>query len=659
MSTFNRVFKDNERLATNPLTNNATFRTTFDRSHTNKTTFTSGQLIPIYFDEVLPADTHLIDFNYLIRMSTPLVPTLDNSVIDFHFFFVPNRLVWNKWKEFMGESPSSWVNNTTYRVPVVNFGRTSPGASNSYFYGTSQIPAGYKDNDLASYLGIPSYKNFFFTEVYNGEIYENNISALPFRAYAKIWNDWYRDQNVQDEIPLLDLNDVNIAFDLATVAASGFNPYDPGQAILGGLGTLPVSKLPDYFTTCLPSTQKGDPVNINIGEIPQQYLEVINRNQWIPRGTSTVKNNFNTDTYFRDSNVRYNHVYQFLMGNNSSSNVSQPNNSAFLPGYTALGSTSTATNLSAFETSNNTHLGGAAQRVSAVVGGGFASVTDTANLLSANNQLYYHDLVANLPTQNLGSVSINDLRLAFATQHFLETDARGGTRYIEIIRNHFGVISPDARLQRSEYIGGRRDYNNINQVLATTQSQNDQQFIGTTGAFSMTTGKNDRTILYSATEHGYIMGFVIIRPLHTYAQGLSKTWTRRGKFDFYWPEFANIGEQPVFKRELFLDNVTPASAGQFSEVFGYNEAWADYRYKKNQASGWFSPNSPNYLSAWTYTDNYNNAPTLNSQWMKENRGNIAQTLAMLEYDQFLIDLNFTVKTTRPMPAFSIPGLSRM
>lgn len=662
MSYFNKQFKDNERLGQNPLLPDCTVRSTFDRSHTNKTTFTSGQLIPIYFDEVLPGDTHIIDFKYLIRMSTPKVPTLDNSVIDFHFFYVPTRIIWNDWKRFMGENTSQWAQTLDISCPRI--WRSGNIVQDAYWYKNQDLPNmdyrnnGYKDGDLASYLGVPTYVDFI-----NTHSASNTLNVLPFFAYAQIWNDWYRDQNLQDEIliPKDGIKDNpawNYVLNINSIVVE--DPYNPKQGILAGFGTLPVSKLPDYFTTCLPSPQKGAPVGIKfnsmIAELPD--LEVVNRNAYATQTNigdlNLVSNWGGTGT----NDEKYNkHRYQFLQ-KSSFDMGQQPNNENVLVGG-IKGRDYLLSSGNGYWTS-----GFLARNM-------YTSNTTWAAQNTVDSRTLYHDLI--VPNQNLifnnitTGLTINDLRLAFATQQFLEKDSRGGTRYIEILRNHFGIISPDARLQRSEYIGGRRDYTNINQVINQTSTGVEQTPLGQTGAISLTAGSSNDTIVYSATEHGYIMGFVIVRPLHTYSQGIPKAFSRFHKFDYYWPEFANIGEQPVYNREIFVEPSSSigtdpnlvADTTTFNTVFGYNEAWADYRYKLNKSSGWFSPNSPNYLSMWTYTDNYNNAPVLSEEWMKENRGNIAQTLALIEYDQFLIDCYFDVKSTRPLPVFSIPGLNRM
>ena len=302
------------------------------------------------------------------------------------------------------------------------------------------------------------------------------------------------------------------------------DPYNPGQAILAGFGTLPVSKLPDYFTTSLPSPQKGTPVELSINSLRLNGLaEVINRNQFFTRGTQEGQNGIDRSLFAGNLEKRKKHVHQFLTMTNYDVG-SNTNDRSFI----GINASDAATNWSTFETGTNQAGGGAAYRFSR--GNSSLLLNSNADMNSSDNSLLYHDMVADMSTVEANNVrtgiTINDLRLAFATQQFLEMDARGGSRYIEILRNHFGVISPDARLQRSEYIGGRRDYTDINQVVATPYNNQDglggQQALGNVGAFSLTAGQNNDSIVYSATEHGYIFGFVIVRPLHTYAQGIEK-----------------------------------------------------------------------------------------------------------------------------------------
>lgn len=673
MSHFNSVFKSNELLFSNPY-NAVTSRTTFDRSHTHKTTLDSGLLVPIYLDEVLPGDTHIINMSYMSRMSTPLVPIADNAVLDFSFFFVPTRLLWSQWKNFMGETDGYWAQNNYPLPPRVYYDtNVSPSILNSIFrnYG------GYRQNDLAVYLGLPAHT--LFLGDFNSK---KNINQLPFWAYSQVWNDWFRDENYQSPIYWNAHNASNTGANVANVTArnplspeeaKNYNLNDDPYAIVVGLGLMSVSKLPDYFTTCLPAPQKGDPVVINtVAGNSALNLEVVNRNLYNTRGTNQTKNDMTDFRNRVNANLesRQAHTYQFLFTGNRSSTQQGYNRGVigFNIDSNSFGGNSIS-NWSSYEVAGNTFAGTAGYMIypqqwpRQLVDG----VPVTSNQNQNDTAVLYHDMVAKLPANVIQgqAININDLRLAFAVQQFLETDARGGTRYIEILKNHFGVISPDARLQRSEYLGGFRDYLNVQQVLATAQNEAIGQQVGTAGAIALNNGATNEAIVYSATEHGFIMGFVTVRVLHTYGQGVEKLWTRMSRYDYYWPVFDALGEQPVYKREIYAG---PSSSNDWNEVFGYNEPYAEYRWAKNRVSGAFNPGAGganqqnyNYLSLWAFTDNYSQRPTLNANWIKENSSNIQQTLGFGTnfINQFLFDFYFDVKSTRPMSMYGIPGLTRM
>lgn len=660
MSHFNQVFQANELLFSNPL-NAVQSRTTFDRSHTHKTSLDSGLLVPIYFDEVLPGDTHIIGMNYLARMTTPIVPIADNAVLDFSFFFVPTRLLWDDWKYFMGESRQYWDKQTGANVPLIYYDEDDLSIVNNKSIFKSY--GGYRPGDLAAYLGLPIRNKFL-----SGANTDATISGLPFKAYAQIWNDWFRDQNFQNPIHISTDNNIS-----TNVIKAGYTSnwateglVDNFEKVIYGFGLLSVSKLPDYFTTCLPSPQKGEPVTLPVGKIPSQQLEVINRRNF---SVTSINNDLDSD----NSYVSDGHKYQFLFGSalNTGTSSGMQNYAPIALANKSGGAFDTNSRQTVYRTSGN------GQWIK-----GFETHLETANASNYSNRytntpLLYHDMVAKLPEQAIGSVNLNDLRLAFAVQQFLETDARGGSRYIEVLKNHFGVLSPDARLQRAEYIGGFRDYLNVQQVLATATggaTQGGLTRVGDLGAYSLTMGNMSESIVYSSTEHGYIMGFVTVRVMHTYGQGVEKLWTRKSRYDYYWPVFDNLGEMPVYKREIAVQKDMPGISGKpaqdekWNEVFGYNEAWAEYRWAKNKVTGTFNPNEVGdnkvaYLSAWSFTDNYETQPTLNESWIKENKSNIDQTLALnstkFGTNQFLFDFFFDVKSTRPMSMFSIPGLTRM
>lgn len=535
-------------------------RSIFDRSFTHKTTGNVGDLIPFFVDEMLPGDTFTCDTAFVARMTTPLKPVMDNSFIDIYYFSVPIRLLWEHWKEFNGENNlDAWTDDVEYTIPQV----TSPSG-------------GWQKGTIADYMGIPI------------NVENLSVSALPFRAYALIWNEWFRDQNVQSLV-------VVSRDDAVTTGNNGDSNTNPNYAEAGGK-CLKVNKFHDYFTSALPEPQKGDPVTIGIG------------------GTADV-------TLGPDNN-----------------------NSGLLAvqGGTRLGLANRLI---------GTDIAGTAGSVwdaHATVSIGGASV-DQITVGSDAGQLRNVDLVADLSQAT--AIAINELRLAFATQRLLERDARGGTRYTEVIRAHFGVSSPDSRLQRPEYLGGKRVPVNMNQVLQTSEgTENSPQ--GNTAAYSLTSDASG-SFTYSATEHCYIIGLACVRAQHSYQQGIERMWSRKRRFDFYWPALANIGETAILNKEIYAQGTAVDD-----EAFGYQEAWADYRYKPDRISGAFRSTYTKSLDVWHYGDDYAELPTLSSDWMKEPLENVDRTLAVQSSteDQMIFDFAIKLRCARPMPIYSIPGL---
>ena len=516
-------------------------RARFKRDFSLLTTMNEGDLIPIYCDEVLPADTAKINLNALMRMSTPLYPVMDNCYADFYFFFVPARLLWEHFENLMGQNDSTfWAEKVEYTTPKT----TAPSG-------------GWKVGTLADYFGIP-------TGVANLQ-----VNSLPFRAYAKIWNEWFRDENLQQPVTMSKTD--------ATTAGSntGTNLTD---AEAGGL-PLKVCKYKDYFTSCLPSPQKSaEPVTIPMGGKAPVY------------------------GYKYDSDEKETKAINFITYNGIKSNAENGENSPLtLTGW-----------------SNDNH----------------------------NTSM---DLYTDMSQVN--STTINELRQAIAVQHIFERDARTGTRYKEILQGAWGVTSPDARLDRSEYIGGYRLPININQVIQTsaTDSTSPQ---GNTAAFSMTTMSRNMAT-YSATEHGFIIGLAAVRVEHSYQQGLSRMWTRSTRFSYYDPMLANLGEQAVLNQEIYAQGQAVDE-----EVFGYQEAWADYRYRTNMITGEMRSTYAQTLDAWHYADKYTKLPTLSSDWIKEGTENIDRTIAVQSDNsrQFICNFYFDQTWTRAMPIYSIPGL---
>lgn len=544
-------------------------RSRFDRSHSVKLSGNVGDLIPFYCDEVLPGDTFQIDTSKLIRLQTLVTPVMDNIYLDTYYFFVPCRLLWEHWREMMGENTSApWFPEVEYSVPQVTSPLPSGGGSSEF---------GWAEGTIADYMGIPPYVGGL------------SVSALPFRAYALIWNEWFRDENLQtpQSIPLGD--DVTVGSN----DSSGLF-----QAVKGGY-PLKAGKFRDYFTSCLPSPQKGPDVLLPLGD----YAPVVSR------GVKLVPSSSYTDEGVVNNVFKF---YDLNKGINKESGEFQ------LASAGGVGLSS-----------------GASLSADSVAG------TDAQILAPAN-------LWANLTQAT--AATINQLRLAFQIQRIYEKDARGGTRYIEILSNHFGVTSPDSRLQRPEYLGGNRMLINVNQVVQNSESATTPQ--GTTTAYSLTVDTHS-DFTQSFVEHGFLMGLCVARYDHTYQCGIERFFSRKNRFDYYWPSLANIGEQPVYNREIFADG-TVADDG----VFGYQEAWADYRYKPNRVCAEMRSISKKSLDAWNLADDYADLPKLSPEWIVEDKTNVDRALAVTSSvaNQFFGDFYVKNLCTRPMPVFSIPGL---
>ncbi len=534
-------------------------RSKFERNSDVKFSFNVGDLVPFYVDEVLPGDTFSIDTSKVVRMQPLVAPIMDNLYLDTYWFFVPNRLVWEHWKNFCGENTTTkWIPRVEYTVPKVK-GIVSSSAS------SGEELHRWVSGDIADYMGIPVGS----TNISPASSEYLEVNALPFRGYVLIWNEFFRDQNLQDPIPV-PLSDSSV------VVQTDDELYD---RICTGSGILKACKYHDYFTSCLPSPQKGPDVNIPLSGL----AKVI---------TGTESNTLDSKIPISFSNVQTNNKVGYL------------NNTGGL-------------NLAQLE-------------------------TQSGNL--APNNLY-----ASLGSASLGT--INELRLAFQMQRIYEKDARGGTRYTEILKNHFGVTSPDARLQRPEYLGGSRIPININQVVQTSSTSNTPQ--GNTAAFSVTADVHS-DFTKSFVEHGFIFGLCVARYDHTYQQGLERFWSRSDRFDYYWPSLANIGEQPVKRKEIYCTGV----ADNDERVFGYQEAWADYRYKPSRVAGEMRSRVPNTLDVWHLADNYAGAPFLSDEWIQEDSSNLNRALAVSDSvsNQLWADIFIKNTSVRPMPIYSIPGL---
>lgn len=524
-------------------------RSRFKRDFSLLTTLNEGDLVPIYVDEVLPGDTFKIDLNGLVRMATPLYPVMDNCNMDVFFFFVPCRLLWEHFVNMMGQNDSTfWAETTEYTTPQV----TAP-------------TGGWKVGTIADYMGIPT------------EIEGISVNAMPFRAYAKIWNEWFRDENLQQPV-------TQSKNDVTTAGSNTGNALTDAEA--GGL-PLKVAKHKDYFTSSLPQPQKGEGAELPLtGNIPiKQYKNL---------GLS-IEQPYGDQLTLSGTEVEYSRMKTSNAGSKKE-----------------LGTTYIQNKIEG--NINTTYLG--------------------AELSSAT------------------TVTINELRNAIAVQHILERDARTGTRYKEILKGAWGVTSPDARLDRSEYIGGYRMPININQVIQTSSSSATSPQ-GNTAAYSMTT-MSRHMCTYSATEHGYVLGLCCVRVDHSYQQGLSRMWTRSTRFSYYDPMLANLGEQPVLNQEIYVQG-----NDEDQDVFGYQEAWADYKYQTNRVTSEMRSTYAQSLDAWHYADHYTELPHLSNDWIKEGNENIARTLAVEDTNhsyQFICNFYFHQTWTRPMPIYSVPGL---
>lgn len=551
-------------------------RSTFNRPSTHKTTGNTGDLIPIYIDEVLPGDTFDMKTAAIIRGSTPIFPVMDNSYLDIYYYFVPTRLVWDHWKEFNGENTkTAWEQETVYQIPQIQ-----PPKNDESSPANEQ---GWQVGDVANYFGIPSGVT---GDTVAGAT-TPSVSHLPFRAYCLIWNEWFRDQNLQDPV-LIDTGDST------TYGVHGTNSSNPQQSALKGGSCLKTNKFHDYFTSALPEPQKGPAVLLPLGSTAP-----------VITGLQNVNNDLEYPLRFRT-------VSGDPPGNNNSLTLQQADDTHMTAGYNTSGSSTSAGTMAP----------------------------------------------SNLWTDLSGATAatINELRLAFQIQRLYEADARGGTRYTEILRSHFGVTSPDARLQRPEYLGGEHIPINVDQVVQTSASDQNSTPQGNTAAYSLT-GFAGAGFTHSFVEHGYLIGLAVVRTDHSYQQGVERMWSRKDRFDFYWPTLANIGEQAILNKEIYWQNPT-STEDPNEEPFGYQEAWAEYRYKPNRISGAFQSTYSQPIDQWHYGDYYESLPRLSASWMYETPENVDRTLAVQsdQEHQWLFDFAFKCVSTRPMPIYSIPGL---
>lgn len=537
-------------------------RSRFKRDQNILTTFDSGKLIPFYVDEVLPGDTFNVKTAAIIRMTTPKYPVFDDAYIDFYYFYCPNRILWDDFKQFMGEvDEEPWMPTKTYQVPKIII-KTQ----------VDPVKVPFEDSIL-DYMGIP-------TKIIGKEEEEKitKINALPVRAYVKIWNEFFRDQNVGNkavyktdskDVDYMDQTEENIETTLE-------------EAINGGR-CLPVSRFHDYFSSCLPYPQRGPEVTIALtGNAPVKMYD-----------DDGINGATNPTTIWMSGSASY-------LGQNNEN--------------------------------------------------------ETINVLGATEASGGNSVGRYIATDlsNIEATTINQLRQAFAVQHYYEALARGGSRYREQVRALFGVSISDKTVQIPEYLGGGRYHVNINQIVQTSGQQTETDTpIGETGAMSVTP-INESSFTKSFEEHGFVIGVMCVRHNHSYQQGLERFWSRSDRLDYYFPQFANLGEQPVKKKEIMLTGTS-----KDDETFGYQEAWADYRMKPNRVSGKMRSNAEGTLDFWHYADNYKEVPTLSQEWMNEEKNEIARTLIVQDEPQFFGAIRVMNNTTRCMPLYSVPGLEKL
>lgn len=558
-------------------------RSKFTRNFTHKTTFNTGDLFVIDWQEILPGDTVNMNMSSLVRLQTPIAPVIDNLYLDTYWFFVPNRLTWDNWVNFMGENTNEWAQTIDYQVPQMRIGGSLSTASNCVV----------DKGSLCNYMGIPIGLGAVANTEQNIEAKTITVNALPFRAYCKIWNDWFRETSTQKEL-YFPRNSTTVTSVSKKVAEGQDDKYT--QFCYRGAACARANKFHDVFTSCLPEPQEG----------PMTYIPML--------GDAPIKS--------KEFKAEYEDT-EYTYGTNSEDLYSQ----YYMSGLNYIGTVG--------ELKETTGEHADDYEVS-ILDGGFGKL--------------YADL-----TNALGA-SVSALRMAFSIQRFYEATARGGNRYIEQIQTHFGTTNPDFRLQRSEYLGGAtRIPVSINQVLQTVGDQTSP--LGNTGAYSVTSDVSNDMWTHSFTEHGILMCVAVARTDHTYQQGIAKKFFRKNIFDYYWPALANISEQPIYVKELYAQDGTTDAIDANEQVFGYQEAYSEYRYEKDIVTGELSSMYAQSEDIWHYADYYSDAPTLNAEWMRETPENVKRTLTYQDGDQFIGDFYIKGTWTRPMPLYSIPGLS--
>lgn len=516
-------------------------RSSFNRSHGHKTTFDAGYLVPFFVDEVLPGDTFNCRATLFARLATPIVPFMDNLFMDTFFFFVPCRLLWENWERFNGA-------------------QDNPGDSTDYLIPTLSDNTTFDVGTLGDYFGIPTGVSL------------SNINSMPFRAYNLIWNEWFRDENLQDSVEV---------------------PKDDGTDDVMDYQLLRRGKRHDYFTSCLPWPQKGPGVELPVGGLADvKFADDYDVNAPIPL-TFNINQQPYPATYWDSDTFGYGYVPR-------------------LPAT-----------------------------------GGLGNLEDSpVNIYNPLAALPAGGLVADLSTAT--AVTINSFRMAFQVQRLYERDARGGTRYTEMLTAHFGVVSPDARLQRPEYLGGSSSPVVVNPVQQTSSTDNTTPQ-GNLAAYGLV-GSRVHGFTKSFVEHGYIIGLVNVRADLTYQQGLNRMWSRQTRFDFYWPALAHLGEQAVLNKEIYADGTAADD-----DVFGYQERFAEYRYFPSKITGKFRSTFAQPLDAWHLSQKFETRPVLNAEFIVDEPP-IDRVVAVPSEPHFLFDSYIQLNCVRPMPVYSVPGL---
>ncbi|UPW40825.1 major capsid protein [Sigmofec virus UA08Rod_6641] len=557
-------------------------RSRFDLSYNVKGSIEVGRLVPFYEQEVYPGDGIRCNSKMVIRLAGEFLKVpFDTIFADVYYFFVPWRTVFDGFEGVFGNpSPNSWIENELNEIPVVHPNNGECIARHS----------------LGDYFGLPLCKKGSPPPY---------VSVLPFRAYAKIYDEWFRDENLIDPINIVQ----------GSVGASEWLNANPFSADNYTGMCAQVSKVHDYFSSCLPSPQKGEPVSVF-------------------SGISTF-----------------------------SPLIARPNLEPQVPNLTPFG------NAAYFESSRGIPSGGKLNLVlgnesGETAGYGFLMDGDNINAVG-NNRIMGSNLGINL--NQFGLINVNDLRYAFQTQKFLERDARGGSRYQEYLAAHWGIVASDSRLQRPEYLGGRRIPLSVQQVVQTSSTSNEPSQLGSLGSFSLSVDSSHFN--KSFTEHGIVIGVMALRYYHTYSQGVPRWFRRTSRYDFYDPVFANIGEQPVYTEEIFYSSASSRNPNGSASVFGYNEAWADLRYRPNRLAGDMRIKDPGIEPSdtdevlpgalWTFADDYANSPVLSEEWITENPSFFKRTTTLGDeatVDSFIYDIYHSVVAYRELPTYSVPSL---